>query len=58
MCRRAVNMLSLVLNLAKFLTNHPRPVLEPLSTGQALSVKLRVVPHLWCAIPSLFIERP
>jgi hypothetical protein len=51
-------MLSLVLNLAKFLTNHPRPVLEPLSTGRALSVKLRVVPHLWCAIPSLFIERP
>jgi hypothetical protein len=50
-CRRAVNLLTLVFNLAKFLTDYLRLVLEPFLTGRKVSVELWVVPPE--AVPSL-----
>jgi hypothetical protein len=42
--RLVANMLTLVINLAKFLMDHPRPVPKTFLTHRVLSVELRAMP--------------
>jgi hypothetical protein len=56
-CRRAVNLLALPLNLADFFVQHPRPILKSFSTSRPVSVELAVVPPGGDTILSLIFRR-